>query len=858
MSSPPFEPLANRLDSLPELLVGPILRRVTSKGVTVFFAFKAACSVTLQVSDPSVPNHINSPILTGNASTVAIGDKFHVLAITAKPPATQPDAELSAGKIYAYTARFVFGGTLGTQLLHELGLDLAYGSDGLPTFSLPPSDLADLRIFYGSCRKPHMDGRDAFEGLHSAIDRSASNANGRPHMMVHGGDQIYADDVADILLEMLMDAAQTLLSDWQLQSGSHDGRTTTLSENVPEVGARASLLRRGNRQEFLKKKAAFTSTHARSHLVTLGEYLMMYAFVWSDVLWPPAFSIPENVTVGVQDPDTELPMGFVENDQPIEEIVENPDYPKQEVYNSIHVNDFVGPNRERMRRLRKAMANVPNYMMFDDHEVTDDWNLHRSWTQKVLDKPLGRRILANGLSAFAIFQAWGNTPSLFEGNEPGRRLLDRISDWKGADDTAKTANIEKLAGLSNSDKVKAAKALPINNFADSLRWDFAINFGKFQLLIVDTRTMRSFPGKSAKAPPALLSDAAITLQVTGATRQNGQEVTVLGSAVPLLFWNALESAQKVVGTIRDYKYADFVDVEGWTFQSEAFERFLSAMLLRSAVPLSGSGSSAKALDRIVMLSGDVHVGFTMRMGYWADHVFPDSASSSAPGGAEAVLVQCNSSGLSNTDKMFLHNEGLSSKGLELVFDEAGFGDDRGTIKHVGWQTRSGRAAGSQLYTDMKVVGPQSVVPVQVRLDDPITVKSDFRAEGFQPTVAPDWSHRVDLIPGTPIGDRSRPVSDLSVTLPSGSKKGSIDEYLKLADEQRAFLKKGKGNTFVGRNNLGEVSFVWTDQTKSVQHKLWWSMRSQNDWLEPLPLTEYWVDLSYGNPAFPKPPSAVTP
>lgn len=857
MASSQFEPLANRLNVLPDLLVGPILRRVTAKSVTVFFAFKSSCLVTLEVSDPAIPNHLNLLILTGTASTVAIGTNFHVLAITAKPLSSQPDVQLESGTVYAYTAAFDFGGSR-KELLHDLGLDLGYGQSTLPTFSLPPDNLAKLRIFYGSCRKPHMNGRDALEGLHSAIATSASNAYGRPHMMIHGGDQIYADDVADILLEMLMDAAQTLLSNWTGMSRiDANGRTVTLTENLI-LSNPVTSLSPGSRQYYLTKEAGLTSTAARSHLVTLGEYMMMYAFVWSDVLWPPSFSVPAIVEVEVLDPQNDIPAGYVENAEPLKMQVENPDYPLEEVNNSKYVNHFIGTNRKRIKNIRKAMANVPNYMMFDDHEVTDDWNLHRSWTEKVLVKPLGRRILANGLSAYAIFQAWGNTPDRFEGTEPGRKLLNEIVAWKGKKDSAHTDRIEKLVGLSVAEKVRAEKALPINDFSKAIRWDFALNFDKFQLLMVDTRTMREFPGKDAKAPPSLLSNAAIALQVTAATRQSGQEITILGSAVPLLFWNALEYGQKVAGSVFDRKYADMFDVEGWTFQTESFERFLSALILRPPVPLTGTGSSAKAKDRIVILSGDVHVGFTMRMGYWADHIFPDSASESAPGGVEAVLVQCTSSGLNNTDKMFLHNEGLGSKALKVLFDESGFGEERGTIKHVGWQVRSGRAVDVHLYSHHIAVPSGYAVQVKVKLSDPVTVKSDRNTYGFSPLVAPDWSHRVDLIPGIPIGNRSRPVSDLNVTVPTGSKESSVEQYLKLADEHKDFLKIGRGNTFVGRNNLGEVGFVWTDQLKLVQHKLWWSMRSRSKWFEPLPLTEYSVDLSYGDSAFPKPPSAVTP
>ena len=43
--------LDSRLQGLPLILTGPILRRVTTKSVTVWVALKNAVTVTLQISD---------------------------------------------------------------------------------------------------------------------------------------------------------------------------------------------------------------------------------------------------------------------------------------------------------------------------------------------------------------------------------------------------------------------------------------------------------------------------------------------------------------------------------------------------------------------------------------------------------------------------------------------------------------------------------------------------------------------------------------------------------------------------------------------------------------------------------------
>ena len=84
-----------------------------------------------------------------------------------------------------------------------------------------------------------------------------------------------------------------------------------------------------------------------------------------------------------------------------------------------------------VRNVRRLLANVATYTIFDDHEITDDWYLNRhqadlwrgvtdrarrGWTAEI-----GPRLLRNGLSAYAIFQHWGNEPADFGAAVPTAR-----------------------------------------------------------------------------------------------------------------------------------------------------------------------------------------------------------------------------------------------------------------------------------------------------------------------------------------------------------------------------------------------------------------------------------------------------
>jgi hypothetical protein len=76
-------------------------------------------------------------------------------------------------------------------------------------------------------------------------------------------------------------------------------------------------------------------------------------------------------------------------------------------------------------KARRALANVPVYMMLDDHEVTDDWNLNPMWKDRVYTNPLGKTVLRNGILAYALFQGWGNDPEYFESG-PAAELLTLV------------------------------------------------------------------------------------------------------------------------------------------------------------------------------------------------------------------------------------------------------------------------------------------------------------------------------------------------------------------------------------------------------------------------------------------------
>ena len=60
---------------------------------------------------------------------------------------------------------------------------------------------------------------------------------------------------------------------------------------------------------------------------------------------------------------------------------------KDEVITKLHQLQW---HLDGVPRVRRLLANVPSFMIFDDHEVTDDWNITPRWAKQTRANALGR------------------------------------------------------------------------------------------------------------------------------------------------------------------------------------------------------------------------------------------------------------------------------------------------------------------------------------------------------------------------------------------------------------------------------------------------------------------------------------
>lgn len=709
-----YTSLQQRLANLPLVICGPILRAVSTDSVTVWVALKERKMVWLRVHEykelspfPNLKNTLTT-VMEGRGTTIEVGEHLHIVSVTAKLGSDAPP--LGPEKLYFYNLFFTDANNPpSTVSLTDINL----ATDGLtapidftihyehepenpdpqhvnhvhlPSFSLPPDDLNSLRIVHGSCRKPNAEGLDAMPTIDKMISSDWTKPSDRPHFLFLTGDQIYADDVSPILLYMLMDASKALLGnnkekfsnmdktvtkkdDIKIEKSDKDKKYISLVNGKPTWNGEepAPQLRGRTIYHF----AGF-SEKFKNHLMTFGEYCAMYLFAWSNVLW-----------------DKELPeIQEVFKEYFLAAASDNTD-PRPIDLDKIYEKDHKPLLRfvSTLPEVRRALANVPTYMIFDDHEVTDDWHMTLEWCRDVFSNVLGKRIIQNGMLAYTLFQAWGNTPERFEDpdkKKPGYKILEILQKWDTSKDYFVSNEVEisgslGLPSLISSEVKFLFKNVPGHNKLmlqtidedKIIKWHYSVVGKNFEILILDGRTKRGYPdpgkiGGSGKIElnklhAAIIHESNLEEQIPS-SRENKDVTFVVAPtsilSIPAIDLNEFPLLSRLVAkaATKNDRTVDFYD--HWKNQSEAFEKLLHHIARRGKIV------NTKIETRNIILTGDVHFAATSRLIYEKK---PPSQSENDPL-CQSIFAQLVSSSFKKQEKKtrLIHHQGYKFS------DPAGF------------------------------------------------------------------------------------------------------------------------------------------------------------------------------------------
>lgn len=755
-------------ERLPLILAGPVLRRTEADAVTVWLALKEPRQVTLRVYLTEREQvYVEQWLLEGTRTTIHLGQHLHLVAVTAKPI---DGSRLEPGKIYAYDLSFDGIDSPLYQALHSKNfpsVTISYFNHNLPTFALPPDDLNQLQIVHGSCRKPHGGDRDAMPMLDNLVETVADLPFSRPHQLFLTGDQIYADDVADPLLWTASQLGDRLLG-WEesLPLGDRDAKPTELKP--------------GQRTQIAKDCGGFTAMlhnkpkKAKSHLFSFGEYCALSLLAWSPVLLP---EFPEGKT-----------------------ICKNS---KQSLQWDKEAHAIQGFARD-LWQVRRSLANVPTYTIFDDHDISDDWYLNQEWCNRVLGKPLGRRVVQNGLLAYALFQGWGNTPEQFSGDRPGAKLLRAVEKWSASAGTDEIAweDIGKYLGMPPVDpqtglpKLKRDEDVLILDRASDgvyLDWHYTARGSKHEVIVLDTRTWRGYPcGEGEIAPPMLLCPSAFRKQLqdpleqSRLTQSGTIEATLVVLPTNLVSLSIIDAIQR--WNLRQGKVFGNDVGDAWNFHQAAFTKLLEIL--------------GQQRDRVVILSGDIHYSGTVRLNYWLRS--QDCSS---------VMAQLTCSALKNAE----WTTNLVHTKIKSVFLEQ-------PEYWTGWQKPP------QLVEI--AVTPNRVRMREAEVPEQGSVWRQLRTARGNRTwqlalkdrqSLPDWQYQIEWVKR----QKAQLVPCRKRTVWPAFSQGRMLAVWQKAIRLGSWLWHNRwlqeGEEVIGRNNLGIVTFQWLpeDEDKAVVQEIYW-------------------------------------
>lgn len=529
---------------LPDVLAGPLLRRLAPDRLVLWLATSRPLGLSLELIPTAEPPRRHA-IDSASCRRVPVGRHawLHLIDLPLDTPL--PRDTRIAYDLYLHAGDQELGiADWGPHLLDDDGQR--------PTFVLASRH---HRLLHGSCRKPHHDGGD---GLVRAAAWLAEHPppEERPAWLLMTGDQIYADDVAGPMLVAIHGLINRLgLFDEPLE-GAVVADSRALHGDAAYYYARESLLPDVESSDNLRerffggvRKPIFTSANAHNHLATFAEVVAMYLLVWSPTPWALVEMAPPTL-------DAEHATLFHERFHEL--------FHEQQAV----IERFVAG----LPACAWLLARLPTLMIFDDHDITDDWNLSADWERTAYGHPFSRRIIGNALLGYLLCQGWGNDPDrLAEPLAEGIQVLEAAEANGGwLDGDALDALIQRLLRFEG--------------------WEYQVP-GEPPLVVLDTRTRRWRSERNPKRPSGLMDWEALSDFQQALL---GHPSTIIVSPAPMFGVKLIEVIQKLF-TLAGKPL--MVDAENWMAHRGAASVLLN-IFRHSRTP-----------GNYVVLSGDVHYSF---------------------------------------------------------------------------------------------------------------------------------------------------------------------------------------------------------------------------------------------------------
>jgi hypothetical protein len=525
-------------DSLPPVLAGPILRRLEPGRLVLWLVGSAPLDLALVLAPRGgAPRRLALDASRCRVIPVGRHACVHLVDVALAEPLPQ-DTLIEYDLLVAQGDGIEAG-------IAQWAPHLLHAGAARPNMVL--KSRGD-NILFGSCRKPHHPARDGLARADALLAAHVELADERPAMLMLCGDQVYADDVAGPMLAAIHALIRRLGLFAECLEGAVVADSEALYRHPASYYRREELLPAFKSNEALRdrffggsEKPIFTTANAHNHLVTLAEILGMYLLVWSPVPWQLLADAPAPAL--------------------------DPRHGQRWQRESTALAGFRGD----LPAAARLLAHVQTLMIFDDHDVTDDWNLSARWESTAYGHPFSRRIVGNALVAYMLCQGWGNRPDAFGA------VLDDMAVL------AATAAADSRLDAPVQDAL-------IRRLLSFRQWDFVVRT-RPAVIVLDTRTRRWRNRRRPGHPSGLMDWESLT-ELQHALLD--EPAAVIVSPTPMFGVKLIEVVQRIATFAGQ---ALTVDAENWMAHRGAASSMLNIF------------RHSRSPANYVILSGDVHYSF---------------------------------------------------------------------------------------------------------------------------------------------------------------------------------------------------------------------------------------------------------
>ncbi len=269
--------------------------------------------------------------------------------------------------------------------------------------------------------------------------------------------------------------------------------------------------------------------------------------------------------------------------------------------------------------VRWLFSVIPTAMIFDDHDVHDDWNTSAQWRAEATAKPWWGRRIESAFQSYWVYQHLGNLP-------PAELATD--DTWG------------KVRQQGDAAPVLADLARRADERAPGVRFSFARTFGAVRVIMLDSRSRRVVDGTR------LIVDDAEWQWCTEAVAGDWAHVVLASSVPPLLprgihtleAWN-----ERVSGGAWGRGAARFgerqrqaLDLEHWPAFGESFirlERLLGEIATGQRSPAGRPPAS------VTIISGDIHHSYLAAVDLPKHIAGAPSAGTAADGATRSAVYE---------------------------------------------------------------------------------------------------------------------------------------------------------------------------------------------------------------------------